>query len=188
MKENREILKRYESAFGKPAEIVRSRCFGKWAGTIDYSVKIGDSDLTIGNSSSGQEFLNKRIGYIIETYEKFTEQKADILQKIESLKPFDDALADKMGLQKYEVLDVDFVRSGNYIGWFYITLNVGDKIIKHLETGFDVKIRQYLGENREFSLEGKNYYTAGGLPDSAVDFVFHGTGFSTKSKMYTLED
>jgi hypothetical protein len=57
MKENREILKRYESAFGKPAEIKKTHCFGKWASLIDYSVKIGDSDLTIGNSSSGQEFL-----------------------------------------------------------------------------------------------------------------------------------
>ena len=188
MRENREILARYESAFGKPAELIRRGCFGKWAGTIDYSVKIGDSLLSIGNSSAGQDYLNKEIVKIIETFESFTEHKAEILQKIKSLQPFDDALAEKMGLQKYEILDIDFARSGMFIGWFYIKLKIGDAVVNHITTGFDLKIRQYLKENKEFSLEGKKYYTAGGLADSMVDFVFHGSGFSTKSKMYTVED
>lgn len=188
MRENREILTRYESAFGKPAELIRRGCFGKWAGTTDYSVKIGDSLLSIGNSSAGQKYLNQHIMDIIDVFEKFIERKAEILQKIKSLQPFDDALADKMGLQKYDILDVNFAKSGQFIGWFYVTLKVGDKIINHITTGLDYKIRQYLKENEEFSLEGKKYYTAGGLADSMVDFVFHGSGFSTKSKMYTVED
>jgi hypothetical protein len=186
MRENREILARYESAFGKPATLIKTRCFGKWAGTTDYSVKIGDSTLSIGNSSAGQEFLNKRIVNIIEAFEKFDECKADILQKIESLKLFDDALADKMGLQKYEILDVDFARSGSYIGWFYITLKIGDSVVRHLETGFDCAVRRVV-KNREFATGKKEYYTAGGLADSMVDFVFLGTGFSTKTGMYTLK-
>jgi hypothetical protein len=187
MRENREILARYESAFGKPATLVKTRCFGKWAGTTDYSVKIGDSTLSIGNSSAGQDYLNKEIVKIIETFEMFAERKAEIIEKIKSLQPFDDALADKMGLQKYEILDVDFARSGMFIGWFYIKLKIGDAVVNHMTTGFDYWIRQYLRENKEFSLEGKKYYTAGGLADSMVDFVFHGSGFSTKSKMYTVE-
>lgn len=187
MRENREILARYETAFGKAAALVKTRCFGKWAGTTDYSIKIGDSTLSIGNSSAGQDYLNKEIVKIIETFESFTERKVEILQKIKSLQPFDDALAEKMGLQKYEILDVDFARSGMFIGWFYIKLKIGDAVVNHMTTGFDLKIRQYLKENKEFSLEGKKYYTAGGLADSMVDFVFHGSGFSTKSKMYTVE-
>lgn len=188
MRENREILARYESAFGKPAEIVRRPCFGKWAGTTDYSVKIGDSLLSIGNSSFGQDYLNKHIEDIIKTFEMFYERKAEIIEKIKSLQPFDDALAEKMGLQKYEILDIDFARSGMFVGWFYIKLKIGAAVVNHMTTGLDYKIRQYLKENREFSLEGKKYYTAGGLADSMVDFVFHGSGFSTKSKMYTVED
>lgn len=188
MRENREILARYESAFGKPAELIRRGCFGKWAGTIDYSVKIGDSLLSIGNSSAGQKYLNQHIMDIIDVFEKFIERKADILQKIKNLQAFDDNLADKMGLQKYEILDVDFTRSGMFVGWFYIKLKIGDAVVNHTTTGFDLKIRQYLKENKEFSLEGKKYYTAGGLADSMVDFIFHGSGFSTKSKMYTVED
>ena len=188
MKKNKVILTRYESAFGKPAEIVCRRCFGRWAGTTDYSIKIGDSLLSVGNSSAGQEYLNKHIEEVVQVFEKFAECKPEILQKIKSLQPFDDALAEKMGLQKYEVLNVDFAKSGDFIGWFFVTIKVGDKIINHMTTGLDYKIRQYLKENKEFSLEGKKYYTAGGLADSMVDFVFHGSGFSTKSKMYTLED
>ena len=188
MKKNKEILTRYESAFGKPAEIVRRSCFGKWAGTTDYSIKIGDSLLSVGNSSAGQDYLNKHIEEVIQVFEKFTEQKPEILQKIKSLQPFDDALAEKMGLQKYEVMDVNFAKSGQFIGWFYVTIKVGDKIINHMTTGLDYKIRQYLKENKEFSLEGKKYYTAGGLADSMVDFVFHGSGFSTRSGMYTLNN
>ena len=188
MKKNKEILTRYESAFGKPAEIVCRRCFGRWAGTSDYSIKIGDSLLSVGNSTAGQDYLNQHIIDIVEVFEIFAKRKAEILEKIKSLQPFDDALADKMGLQKYDVLDVNFAKSGQFIGWFYVTLKVGDKIINHMTTGLDYKIRQYLKENKEFSLEGKKYYTAGGLADSMVDFVFHGTGFSTKSKMYTLDD
>lgn len=188
MKKNKEILIRYESAFGKPVEIVGHRCFGKWAGTTDYSIKIGDSLLSIGNSSAGQDYLNQHIIDIIEIFEKFAEKKSDILQKIKSLQPFDDALAEKMGLQKYEVLDINFAKSGDFIGWFYVTLKVGDKIINHMTTGLDYQIRQYITENKEFSLEGKKYYTAGGLADSMVDFVFHGSGFSTRSGMYTLNN
>lgn len=188
MRENREILARYESAFGKPAELIRRGCFGKWAGTTDYSVKIGDSLLSIGNSSAGQDYLNQHIEDIIKTFEMFNERKAEIIEKIKNLQPFDDALAEKMGLQKYEVLDIDFVRSGEWIGWFYITLKIGDAIIQHTTTGFDYRIRQFLKENREFSLEGKKYYTAGGLADSMVDFVFHGSGFSTRSGIYTLNN
>lgn len=188
MRENREILARYESAFGKPAELIKSSCYGKWAGKIDYSIKIGDSTLFIGNSSAGQKYLNQHIVDMIEVFEMFIERKAEILQKIKNLQAFDDNLAEKMGLQKYDILNIDFVRSGEWIGWFYITLKIGDTIVHHTTTGFDLKIRQYLKENKEFSLEGKKYYTAGGLADSMVDFVFHGSGFSTKSKMYTLED
>jgi hypothetical protein len=187
MRENREILARYESAFGKPATLIKSSCYGKWAGTIDYSIKIGDSTLFIGNSSAGQKYLNQHIVDMIEVFEKFIERKAEILQKIKSLQPFDDALAEKMGLQKYDILDVDFARSGMFIGWFYIKLKIGDAVVNHMTTGFDYGIRQYLRENREFSLKGKKYYTAGSIADSAVDFVFHGSGFSTKSKMYTVE-
>jgi hypothetical protein len=188
MRENKEILARYESAFGKPATLVKTRCFGKWAGSTDYQIRIGDSLLGVGNSSAGQDYLNRHIVEIVEVFETFSKRKAEIVEKIKSLQPFDDALAEKMGLQKYEVLDVNFAKSGQFIGWFYVTIKVGDKIIKHMTTGLDYKIRQYLEENKEFSLEGKKYYTAGGLADSMVDFVFHGTGFSTKSKMYTLED
>ena len=188
MRENREILTRYESAFGKPATLVKTRCFGKWAGSTDYQIRIGDSLLGVGNSTAGQDYLNQHIVDIVEVFEIFAKRKAEILEKIKSLQPFDDALADKMGLQKYDVLDVNFAKSGQFIGWFYVTLRVGDKIINHITTGLDYKIRQYLKENEEFSLEGKKYYTAGGLADSMVDFVFHGSGFSTKSKMYTLED
>ena len=188
MRENREILARYESAFGKPATLIKSSCYEKWAGTTDYSVKIGDSTLFIGNSSAGQKYLNQHIIDMIEMFEMFIERKAEILQKIKNLQPFDDALAEKMGLQKYEILDINFARSGMFIGWFYIKLKIGDAVVNHMTTGFDLKIRQYLKENKEFSLEGKKYYTAGGLADSMVDFVFHGSGFSTKSKMYTVED
>lgn len=185
MKINKEILERYESAFGAPVELVKSRCFGKWAGTTDYSLKIGNSILSIGNSSAGQDYLNKEVYRMINVFETFRNRKSEVLEKIESLRATDDELADKMGLQKYTVQDVDYVKSGQFIGWFYVTLDVGGHTVKHLETGLDLMIRRFLTENREFTKK-ESYHTAGGLADSMVDFVFYCSGFCSKSSMYTV--
>lgn len=49
------------------------------------------------------------------------------------------------------------------------------------ETGLDHCIKQHVFDAR------KRYYTAGGLKDKEVDFIFRGVGFSSKSNLYTTQ-
>lgn len=186
MKKNKEILDRFAALFGVDSvEIVRSPCFGKWRGTTDYSLKIGDSLLSIGNSSAGQKFLDDRLAKMLGVYENFIAKKSEILEKIEILRAADNKIAAEMNLKQYRIIDLDFAKSGNLIGWFYISLDVSGTVFNLVETGLNYEIREFLKKNREFSTSEK-YYTAGGLHDSQVNFIFRGVGFSTIVKMYTL--
>ena len=174
---NREILERYNKVFGVDnAEIIKTACGGKWSGSYDYSVRLGDSSYTIGNSSSGQKYLNDRLTGSIELYESF--DKHDLLERLRETQSKDNQRAAEMGVNQYDILDVDFNKQGAYIGWFYVRLRVNGKEFNHLETGLHLSIVNYIkfGTGLKYS---EKYYTAGGLSDSMVDYVFCGVGFST---------
>lgn len=176
---NREILERYNKVFGVDnAELEKSSCFGKWSGTYDLSVRLGNSSYTLGNSSSGQKYLNERLIKTVELFEMFNLKKNDLLNALKAIQESDNEMSKGMGLNQYEIVDVDFKKQGSYIGWFYIRLKVNGVEFNHLETGLHLKITKFIEDGTPFEKREK-YYTAGGLSDAMVDYVFHGVGFSS---------
>lgn len=187
MKENRDILQRWAKVFEADAvTLERHACSGKWHGYTDYFLRVNGASFTIGNSCSGQKALQDYFETGMQIYERFAEVKADLLQKLKDLQAADDKMADTMGFNRYEILDVDYYKAGLLIGWFYVKINVNGRVFCHHETGLDGRIRNFI-ENREFPKPHENYYTAGGLHDSQVDYVFHGTGFCSKNHFYKGE-
>ena len=100
----------------------------------------------------------------------------------------DNAIAGEKGLKPYTLLNVEFndgtdQQSSGYIGWYYATLAVDGKICTHLETGLNHDIAS---GSVSPTPTRENYYAAGALKESDVDYVFNNVGFSSASGLYSL--
>ena len=100
----------------------------------------------------------------------------------------DNAIAAEKGLKPYTLLNVEFndgadQQSNGYIGWYYATLAVDGKICTHLETGLNHDIAS---GSVSPTPTRENYYAAGALKESDVDYVFNNVGFSSASGLYSL--
>ena len=100
----------------------------------------------------------------------------------------DNAIAGEKGLKPYTLLNVEFndgtdQQSSGYIGWYYATLAVDGKICTHLETGLKHDIAS---GSVSPTPTRENYYAAGALKESDVDYVFNNVGFSSASDLYSL--
>jgi hypothetical protein len=100
--------------------------------------------------------------------------------------PVDNAIAAEKGLKPYTFLNVElndgsYKVQGGYIGWYYVTLAVDGKIFGHLESGLVDNISR-----GDFAGRGgkPEYFVAGALPESSVDYVFGNVGFSSASGLY----
>ena len=69
------------------------------------------------------------------------------------------------------------------MGWYYVTLAVGNEIHPHMETGLHHAI---LDGKVSGTLTRENYFVAGALKESDVDYVFNNVGFSSTSSSYSL--
>lgn len=184
-----------QSFGGTTGKIETSPCSGKWRGTSDVSIRFDNGkSLSIGNHRTPQaktakvqnEFVNSAfIRYNPEIVAATKEASLAALIERESK---DNAVAAQMGLKPYTLLNVEFNdgaddKSGGYMGWYYVTLAVDGKICSHLETGLNYDIAD--GRVRPTPTR-ENYYTAGALKDSDVDYVFNNVGFSSSSDLYSL--
>lgn len=100
----------------------------------------------------------------------------------------DNELAEQKGLKPYTLLNVEFndgtdEKSGGHIGWYYVTLAVDGKIHAHIETGLNYDILD--GKVSENPTR-ENYFAAGALKESDVDYVFNNVGFSSTSDLYSM--
>ena len=100
----------------------------------------------------------------------------------------DNTIAAEKGLKPYTLLNVEFndgadQQSSGYIGWYYATLAVDGKICTHLETGLNHDIAS---GSVSPTPTRENYYAAGALKESDVDYVFNNVGFSSASDLYSL--
>ena len=91
-------------------------------------------------------------------------------------------------MKPYTLLNVEFndgadQQSNGYIGWYYATLAVDGKICTHLETGLNHDIAS---GSVSPTPTRENYYAAGALKESDVDYVFNNVGFSSVSGLYSL--
>ena len=186
------IARCFGSTTGK---IETSPCSGKWRGTSDVSIRFDTgTSLFIGNQATPkaktkavqQELVNTAlVQYNPEIIDTAKETALAALMEREAK---DNAFAAERGLQPYTLLGVEFNdgtddKISGYMGWYYVTLAVDGKICSHMETGLNHDIaagRVSTAPTRE------NYYTAGALKESDVDYVFNNVGFSSTSELYSL--
>jgi hypothetical protein len=160
------------------------RCTGKWSGTTDWSILFDNGErLFIGNSGGSKKFSQ----YVDECYELYNSiavqtAKDYALKQLRQRAPQDNEFAERLGHLPYEVESVELITSdkGGHIGWFYVVLRIGDKIVNHLETGLNYNVG---GQMFSETVRPK-YYVAGGLKDDEVDYIFNGVGFSSASSLY----
>ena len=203
-----EIAKGYESlpmperigliaqTFGcTSGKIETSPCSGKWRGTSDISIRFDNgASLGIGNRLTPQaktarvqnELVNAALVRYNPEIVAATKEAALAALRVREVK--DNEIAAQRGLKPYTLLNVELndgadSKSGGYMGWYYVTLAVDGKICTHLETGLAHDIAA--GKVSETPSK-KNYYAAGALKDTDVDYVFNNVGFSSASTLYAL--
>ena len=166
-------------------EVTKEACRGKYAGSYDYSIKFKNGvELFICN---GFKYFESHIDDKIRIFEGFKNNKELIFETLKSESVEDNKLADILGFNKYNILDVDFSKVGNsYLGWFYIKLELENgKIIDFIETGLQGRIIKMA--RGEYITDRRNrYFVAGGLKDKEVDFIFDYVGHGSKSHLYKL--
>ena len=203
-----EIAKQYEAlplrekigivaqAFGgTEGKIETSPCTGKWRGTSDISIKFdNDASLFIGNHRTPQaktakvqtEYVNAAL--VRYNPEIIAATKEAAIAALRARETKDNELAAQKGLKPYTLLNVEFndgtdEKRGGHIGWYYVTLAVDGKIHAHIETGLNYDILD--GKVSENPTR-ENYFAAGALKESDVDYVFNNVGFSSTSDLYSL--
>ena len=183
-------------AFGcKTGEIRTSPCTGKWRGTSDMSIHFDNgASLFIGNRLTPKaktvkvqtECVNRAlVRYNPEIVQATKEAALPVLLQREAK---DNEIAAQKGLKPYTLLNVEFhdgadEQTGGYMGWYYVTLAVDGKICTHLETGLNYDIAD--GKVSDTPTRA-DYYPAGALKDTDVDYVFNNVGFSSASTLYTV--
>ena len=183
-------------AFGcKTGEIRTSPCTGKWRGTSDMSIHFDNgASLFIGNHLTTKaktvkvqtECVNSAlVRYNPEIVQATKEAALPMLLQREAK---DNEIAAQKGLKPYTLLNVEFndgadEQTGGYIGWYYVTLAVDGKICTHLETGLSHDIAD--GKVSDTPTRA-DYFTAGALKETDVDYVFNNVGFSSASTLYAL--
>ena len=183
-------------AFGcKTGEIRTSPCTGKWRGTSDMSIHFDNgASLFIGNHLTPKaktvkvqtECVNSAlVRYNPEIVQATKEAALPALLRREAK---DNEIAAQKGLKPYTLLNVEFhdgadEQTGGYMGWYYVTLAVDGKICTHLETGLNYDIAD--GKVSDTPTRA-DYYPAGALKETDVDYVFNNVGFSSASTLYTV--
>ena len=183
-------------AFGcKTGEIRTSPCTGKCRGTSDMSIHFDNgASLFIGNHLTPKaktvkvqtECVNSALVHFNPEIVQATKEAA--LPVLLQREAKDNEIAAQKGLKPYSLLNVEFndgadEQSGDYIGWYYVTLAVDGKICTHLETGLSHDIAD--GKVSDTPTRA-DYFTAGALKETDVDYVFNNVGFSSASTLYAL--
>ncbi len=179
----------------KTGEIHTSPCTGKWRGTSDISIKFDNgASLFIGNHLTPKAKTVKVQTECVDGYlsqynpEIVQATKEAALTALLKKEAKDNEIAAQRGLKPYTVLNVELndgsnENTGGYIGWYYVTLAVDGKICSHLETGLNYDIAN--GRVSETPTRA-DYFAAGALKETDVDYVFNNVGFSSHSTLYSL--
>jgi hypothetical protein len=181
---------------GKTASVETSLCTGKWRGTSDISIVFDNgASLFIGNrrtpEAKKKSTISQYVNKMLEIFNPQTvaEAKRNAYAALLEQERKDNKAAEQRGLKPYKVLTVEMndgrgAKTGGYIGWYYVTLEVGGRIFGHLTTNLMSDIsRGVVGKDY-----GKqDYFVAGGLKEFDVDYVFDNVGHSATSTFYKME-
>lgn len=163
--------------------ITKLACRGKYAGTYDYSVTFDNGvEYFVTN---GFKYFEKVLDNMIKLYSAFPSKKDKIINYYKKCSKVDNEHANFLGFKTYEVVDVEFIKNGQLLGWFYIPLKLSNgTVVNFLESGLNADIRRLIeGEDDQVHRRG-HYFVAGGLEDKEVDFIFDSVGHSSTSTMY----
>ena len=181
LKEKADTLARL---FGANSGIItKSACRGKYAGTYDYSVAFDNGvEYFVTN---GFKYFEEVLDNMIKLYSAFPNKKDKVINYYKECSKVDNEHANFLGLETYEVVDVEFIKNGHLLGWFYIPLKLSNgTIVNFLESGLNANIRHLIEDEDDKVYMRKHYFVAGGLEDKEVDFIFDCVGHSSTSKMY----
>lgn len=182
------------TSFGSnTGKISTSPCTGKWRGSSDISIKFDNgTSFFIGNAVTPKAKTVKAQKKCVDNC--FTQYNPEIIKatkeaSIDALREReikDNAIAAQKGLKPYTFLNVELAdgtydKNGGNMGWYYITIAVDGKICSHIETGLNYAIIS--GKVREMPTR-ENYFVAGALKETSVDYVFNNVGFSSTSNLY----
>ena len=180
---------------GTEGKIETSPCTGKWRGTSDISIKFDNgASLFIGNHRTPQaktaRVQNECVNAALVRYnpEIIAATKEAAIAALRARETKDNEIAAQKGLKPYTMLNVEFndgtdEKSSGHMGWYYVTLAVGGEIHSHIETGLNYAISD--GKVSEMPTR-EDYFAAGALKESDVDYVFNNVGFSSTSDLYSL--
>ena len=180
---------------GTEGKIETSPCTGKWRGTSDISIKFDNgASLFIGNHRTPQaktaRVQNECVNAALVRYnpEIIAATKEAAIAALRARETKDNEIAAQKGLKPYTLLNVEFndgtdEKSSGHMGWYYVTLAVSGEIHSHIETGLNYDILD--GKVSEMPTR-ENYFAAGALKESDVDYVFNNVGFSSTSDLYSL--
>ena len=141
-------------------------------------------DITTVGLCCYKKNLDESVDRLINKYE-FAKSKTALrmLKKVEKL---DNHYASYLGYREYEILEVNYI--GDYVDLgVKIRFKDNGQTRNFIETGLSQGLRSKESLEDYIKWYRKVYFTAGGLKDSDVDFIFHGVGHSTKQEMYTYD-
>ena len=175
-------------------KIETSPCTGKWRGTSDISIRLDSgASLFVGNYRTPQaktaKVQNECVNAALVRFnpEIVAATKEAAIGALKEREAKDNEIAAQKGLKPYTLLNVEISDgtddNGGYFGWYYVTLAVDGKIHAHLETGLNYEIAK--GKISENSTR-ENYFAAGALKETDVDYVFNNVGFSSTDGSYSL--
>ena len=184
------------ATFGcKTASIHTSPCSGKWRGSSDIYLQMDNgASLPIGNyltpKAKTAKVQNECINNTLARYnpEIVSELKVAAAAALRKREAADNEIARMKGLKPYTFICVEMndgsnSELGGHVGWYYVTLAVGDKILAFVETGLCSDIER--GTVKAVHSRPK-FFVAGGLRDEDVDFVFNNVGHSSTKNLYRL--
>jgi len=125
--------------------------------------------------------LEKCINELISSYKFATSNLA--LTFLNLIAEKDNHYANYLSLREYEIVRVRLLENN----WFGVEIRFKDngEIRNFIETGLSSALLSGENMSRYYNSYSR-YFTAGGLKDQDVDFIFHGVGFSTKSGLYSF--
>ena len=147
-----------------------------------YGMMSSIDDFELCNYTRDKQFENL-IKLFITQYQYATSKEAlDLIKKLEDK---DNHYARFLGLREYEILKVQpqksFIRYG-----VKIQFKDNGEERNFIETGLSYALKNK-EELMRYIKEERTYFTAGGLQNKDVNFLFHGVGHSTKKDMYCFE-
>ena len=166
------------------AEISTIKCSGKWSNTSDKLILINNTPFFLYNTSFRHD-IEEVLDELIAKYENFNNNKSLVIDKLKNIIAHDNIEANAKNLEPIELIDVDYIKQGYNLGWFYITIKKGDKIIKHLESGLDYMIYA-ISNNKEALPINPWFYIAGGL--TKYDYIFKNVGYLSTSDAYQVKE